>query len=124
MFDAGKPYSPVHKGMLFTEDAENVTISGEGQVDGNGDVFFELDQAKKLSRDDTKFTRQKDNFRRVAEGIGDGPIVPKDRPYQMFVFSNCKAYHHKGHSHNKLAFLVYALSRLRCSTCKRDTIVE
>jgi len=90
MFSAGKPFNPVHKGMLFTEDAENITISGEGQIDGNGDVFFELDKAKKLSSDDTKFTRQKDNFRHVDEGIGDGPIVPKDRPYQMFVFSNCK----------------------------------
>jgi len=89
-FYAGKPFSPVHKGMLFTEDAENITISGEGRIDGNGDVFFEMDKAKKLSSSDTKFTRQKDNFRHVDEGIGDGPFVPKDRPYQMFVFSNCK----------------------------------
>ena len=85
MLNAGKPYNPVHKGMLFTEDAENITISGEGQIDGNGDVLV-----KKISSGDTKFTRQKDNFRRVTEGIGDGPLVPKDRPYQMFVFSNCK----------------------------------
>jgi Glycosyl hydrolases family 28 len=89
-FFAGSPYNPVHKGMLFTEDAENIMISGEGQIDGNGDVFFELDKAKKLSADDTKFTRQKSNFRHVSEGIGDGPVVPKERPYQMFVFSNCK----------------------------------
>ena len=89
-FYAGPPYNHVHKGMLFTEDAENITINGEGQIDGNGDVFFDLNAAKKLSSDDTKYTRQKDNFRHVAEGIGDGPVVPKDRPYQMFVFSNCK----------------------------------
>lgn len=89
-FFAGESYAHIHKGMLFTEDAENVTISGEGQIDGNGDNFFDLDKAKKLSSDDTKFTRQKENFRNVKEGIGDGPIVPKDRPYQMFVFSNCK----------------------------------
>jgi hypothetical protein len=85
-----KPYSAVRKGMLFTEDAENITISGEGTIDGNGDFFFELDKAKKLDATVTQFTRQKDNFRHVASGIGDGPIVPKDRPYQMFVFSNCK----------------------------------
>ncbi len=89
-FFAGEPYSHVRKGMLFTEDAENITISGEGQIDGNGDAFFDPGKAKKLSDADTKFTRQKENFRRVDQDIGDGPIVPKDRPYQMFVFSNCK----------------------------------
>lgn len=85
-----KPYIPIHKGMLFTEDAENIVISGEGQIDGNGDVFFNQDEAKKLDAETTKFTRQKANYRHVHEGIGDGPIVPKDRPYQMFVFSNCR----------------------------------
>ncbi|MEO8766671.1 MAG: glycosyl hydrolase family 28 protein [Ginsengibacter sp.] len=90
LFYAGAPYSSVHKGMLFTENAENITISGYGQIDGNGDHFFELDKAKKLSAEDTKFTRQKENFRHVENEIGDGPIVPKERPYQMFVFSNCK----------------------------------
>jgi polygalacturonase len=89
-FYAGTPYNHIHKGMLFTEDAENITIDGEGQIDGNGDMFFYLDSAKKLGANDTKFTRQRGNFRHVETGIGDGPVVPKDRPYQMFVFSNCK----------------------------------
>ncbi len=85
-----RPFNPIHKGMFFSEDAENVVISGEGQIDGNGDKFFEPDKAKKLDAEATKFTRQKENFRHVEQGIGDGPVVPKDRPYQMFVFSNCK----------------------------------
>ncbi len=89
-FYAGPPYEHVHKGMLFTEDAENITIDGEGQIDGNGDLFFDLNAAKKLSSNETKYTRQQDNFRHETEGIGDGPVVPKDRPYQMFVFSDCK----------------------------------
>ena len=85
-----KPYNTIHKGMLFAQDAENITISGEGQVDGNGDVYFDQDAAKKINSTETRFTRQKDNFRKVESGIGDGPVVPKERPYQMFVFSNCK----------------------------------
>lgn len=85
-----KPFVPIHKGMFFAENAENISITGEGQIDGNGDVFFELDKAKKLDSKATQYTRQKDNFRHVETGIGDGPVVPKDRPYQMFVFSNCK----------------------------------
>ncbi len=85
-----KPYAPIHKGMFFTENAENIVISGEGQINGNGDVFFRLDEAKKLDAEATKYTRQKDGYRKVTEGIGDGPVVPKDRPYQMFVFSSCR----------------------------------
>jgi polygalacturonase len=85
-----KPFKPLHKGLFFTEDAENISLTGEGQVDGNGDHFFEMDQAKSLDSIATRFTRQGSRFREVQSGIGDGPVVPKDRPYQMFVFSNCK----------------------------------
>lgn len=85
------PYNEVHYGMLYAIDAENITISGFGNIDGNGDTFFDLTQAKKINREGTKYTRQKENFRKVADGgLGDGPIVPKNRPYQMFIFSNCK----------------------------------
>jgi len=84
------PYQPIHLGMFFTQDADNVSITGEGQIDGNGDNFFELDKAKRLDTSVTRYSRQGSNFRHVESGIGDGPVVPKDRPYQMFVFSNCK----------------------------------
>jgi hypothetical protein len=85
-----KPYNQVHKGMIFTEDAENVSISGPGQIDGNGDSFFDTTIAKRLDSVTTMYTRQKNNFRHVDSGLGDGPIQPKDRPYQMIVFSNCR----------------------------------
>jgi len=84
------PYVPIHIGMFFTQDAENVSITGQGQIDGNSDHFMELDKAKKLDSVTTQYSRQGNNFRHVASGIGDGPVVPNDRPYQMFVFSNCK----------------------------------
>ncbi|HZL08639.1 MAG TPA: glycosyl hydrolase family 28 protein [Prolixibacteraceae bacterium] len=86
-----KPYNEVHYGVLYAENAENITISGYGNIDGNGDTFFDLSKAKKIEWGGTQYTRQKDNYRKVLDGgIGDGPIVPKNRPYQMFIFSSCK----------------------------------
>lgn len=77
-------------GLLFTQDVQNVSITGLGTLDGNGDSFMVLDKAKNLENAGTQWTRQRDRFRRVTEGIGDGPAVPKDRPFQMIIFSDCK----------------------------------
>ena len=83
-------YGQNYYGMLFAENADNVTISGQGTVDGNNPVFYDFTQAKTLDSATTRYTRQKNNYRRVASGIGDGPVVPKDRPRQMVVFSECQ----------------------------------
>jgi polygalacturonase len=77
-------------GIMYTADAENVSITGQGIIDGNNKVYFDFDHAKKIDSNSTRFTRQKNNYRHVESGIGDGPVVPKDRPRQMVIFSNCK----------------------------------
>ena len=85
------PVNGVHYGMFFTENSENITISGFGTIDANGDIFFDTTKAKKIEWGGVSGTRQKENFRKVMDGgIGDGPIVPKERPYQTIIFSNCK----------------------------------
>jgi polygalacturonase len=83
-------YGLNYYGMLYTRDAENVSITGQGIIDGNNKVFFDFTQAKKIDEKSSRFTRQKENYRKVESGIGDGPVVPKDRPHQMVIFSNCK----------------------------------
>ncbi len=77
-------------GLMFTQDAENVSITGSGTIDGNGDVFMDLNTAKKIDSIGSAWTRQKGRFREVSQGVGDGPVVPKDRPFQMIIFSNCR----------------------------------
>jgi hypothetical protein len=89
-------FNAVHRGMFFTENAENINITGEGRIDGNGELFFETHIAKRLDTLTTRYSRQKNNFRHVNAGLGDGPIQPKERPYQMFVFSNCRRVSVKG----------------------------
>jgi len=83
-------YGQNYYGLLFTENAENVAITGQGTVDGNNPAFYDFTQAKTLDTATTRYTRQRSNYRRVARGIGDGPVVPRDRPRQMVVFSECQ----------------------------------
>ena len=83
-------YGVNYYGILYTVDAQNVSISGAGSIDGNNKVFFDFDHAKKIDANSSRFTRQKDNYRHVASGLGDGPVVPKDRTRQMVIFSDCK----------------------------------
>lgn len=77
-------------GMIYTENAQNVSISGLGIIDGNGDIFMDLTKAKKIDIAGSKYTRQKTHFREVQEGVGDGPVVPLERPFQMIIFSVCR----------------------------------
>ncbi|MGI4750360.1 MAG: glycoside hydrolase family 28 protein [Janthinobacterium lividum] len=84
-------YGLTYFGIVYTVDAENVSITGQGTIDGNNQVFHDFNHAKKIDSVTTRFSRQKNNYRNVASGIGDGPVVPnKGRPHQMVIFSNCK----------------------------------
>ncbi len=77
-------------GLFYTEEAENVSITGPGKIWGNGIEFMYKDSAKVIRGEVNKFIRQKYDFRKVESGLGDGPLMPKDRYHQMIVFSNCR----------------------------------
>ena len=84
-------FGKTNYGMLFTLKAENVSITGQGTIDGNEEAFFDWNKAKTIAWGGTTYTRQKENFRKVMSGIGDGPVDPaKMRPHQMVIFSQCK----------------------------------
>lgn len=83
-------YGLNYYGILYTLKAEDVSITGMGHIDGNNKVFYDFTRAKKIDEKSTRFTRQKADYRKVESGIGDGPVVPKDRPRQMVIFSQCK----------------------------------
>ncbi|WP_375418264.1 glycoside hydrolase family 28 protein [uncultured Hymenobacter sp.] len=84
-------YGTNHYGILYTEKAENVALTGLGTIDGNDPAYFDPTRAKKIDTVTTRYTRQKNNYRRVASGIGDGPWEPREpRPRQMVIFAGCK----------------------------------
>lgn len=76
-------------GMFYTEDAQNVSITGKGKLWGQGIEFMYKDSAKIIKGEVNKFIRQGYDFRKVESGLGDGPLMPKDRYHQMIIFSNC-----------------------------------
>lgn len=76
-------------GVLYTENANNVSITGEGEIFGQGMKFMYPDSAKVIVGEVNEHIRQKYDFRKVKEGLGDGPVHPKDRFRQMVIFSNC-----------------------------------
>jgi polygalacturonase len=82
-------YDTTHYGIIFSHLAKNVSITGQGAINGNEEVFFDWNTAKKIEWSGTQNTRQKENYRAVKSGIGDGPVVPKERPRQMVIFSGC-----------------------------------
>ena len=84
-------FGPTHYGILFTLKAENVSITGNGTIDGSEEAFFNWNVAKKIEWGFTTNTRQGKDYRKVTSGIGDGPVEPvKMRPHQMIIFSQCR----------------------------------
>jgi polygalacturonase len=76
-------------GVFYTEDSKNVSITGKGKIFGQGMKFMYSDSAKIIKGDVNNYIRQKFDFRKVESGIGDGPVMPKERYHQMIIFSNC-----------------------------------
>lgn len=76
-------------GVFYTEDSKNVSIIGSGKIFGQGMEFMYSDSAKVIRGEVNKYIRQKYNFRKVEKGLGDGPVMPKERYHQMIIFSNC-----------------------------------
>jgi polygalacturonase len=76
-------------GILFAQNAENVSITGFGTVDGNGRAYVFPDRVKDLSIEMKRFTRQGEAYLDTLLGVQDGPVVPFERlrPYQMVLMS-------------------------------------
>lgn len=76
-------------GIFYTERASNVSITGNGCIDGDGMSFMEPGKEKVIGDQEKVHTRQGLDFRKVTGVRGDGPLYPKDRYHQMIVFSEC-----------------------------------
>jgi len=77
-------------GLIYAYQATGISISGEGEIDGNGTSFHLAEKAHMGNDFDRKVTRQGPDY--MPENLlpPDGPISYDSRPGMMVVFLQCE----------------------------------
>lgn len=77
-------------GMIFCEDAINVSISGLGTINGNGSFFYDFHQNHLNPAEyDKSRIRQKENYMPEGTFFTDGPVKRIAMPGMTVVFFHC-----------------------------------
>lgn len=76
------------EGLIFAKEASHVSVTGQGILDGNGTHFMNMNKLR-VGGDAFQYTRQGKNYLSGSKGIGDGPVVPLERPAEMLRFMHC-----------------------------------
>ncbi|MEJ2009881.1 MAG: glycosyl hydrolase family 28 protein, partial [Acidobacteriota bacterium] len=80
-------------GMIIARNATNVSIIGQGTIDGRGDTFMDPHVPHFAGGFNPRLTRQGDAFLKAMHDVQFGPIQPKDegrgRPGTLMIFSHC-----------------------------------
>lgn len=81
-------------GILFAENAENVSLTGEGSFNGQGEHLMYPDSLQSGGNFGSIYTRQGKDYMNPKFGTTDGPVMWKgsneERPGTMVIFSNCR----------------------------------
>ena len=79
-------------GLLYANDVQNISISGKGEIDGQGTYFMRSPyQYKYIGRDfDAIFTRQGNAFMKAGTIIEDGPVTYSFRPGLLITMTHCE----------------------------------
>ncbi|MDP4151153.1 MAG: cellulase family glycosylhydrolase [Bacteroidota bacterium] len=80
-------------GILVAHGQTDISLTGSGIIDGNGDQFMYLDSLQRATDYKPENTRQGNDYMNPAYGRQDGPVLWKgsyeDRPGVMVIFSSC-----------------------------------
>jgi len=81
-------------GIIFADNAENVSITGTGTIDGNAASYMYMDTVQVSSDEDRKYARQGKNYMNAVDGNKDAPVMWKgdfaNRPGTQIIFHSCK----------------------------------
>jgi len=76
-------------GMLIAKNEEDVSIEGQGEIDGQGDSFMGLQTAHAPNDYMTQYVRNPEKFQAAMNTVEYGPVEPDHRPGTMIVFFHC-----------------------------------
>ena len=88
---SGKNYM----GILFGNDIKNISITGNGIIDGRGTSFMIQNTRFAPSVEERQFTRQKEDYR-DNKSLEDGPLKFHERPGHILTVSNAENVSIKG----------------------------
>ena len=82
----------IKRGVLYAFEAENISITGMGTVDGNSDAFHDPKRMHGFRNlgFERKYTRQGDAYMPANEFYQDGPIYYEKRPDKMVQLYRCE----------------------------------
>lgn len=75
-----------HVGLLIARSADDVSIEGHGEIDGQSDSFMQLSTPHVGADYDASMTRDPEKFIAAMKRLDYGPFEPGDRPGTMIVF--------------------------------------
>ena len=76
-------------GLIFANDVRNISITGEGVLDGIGTHFMNKNNRFAPSKEERKFTLQKEKYRDELK-LEDGPLKFNERPGHILTISNAE----------------------------------
>ncbi|WP_158748262.1 glycoside hydrolase family 28 protein [Acidobacterium sp. S8] len=76
-------------GMLIAKDAEDISIDGQGEIDGQGDSFMALRMSHGGNDYEEQYVRNPAKFQAAMSSMEYGPVEPDHRPGTMMVFFHC-----------------------------------
>jgi hypothetical protein len=76
-------------GMLIAKNVEDVSIEGQGEIDGQGDTFMAAQTSHRSLDYMEQFVRNPEKFRAAMNSVEYGPVEPGRRPGTMIVFFHC-----------------------------------
>ena len=76
-------------GILFAEDACNISICGNGTIDANGSHFYDFTKNHIFEEFDRNVIRQRQNYMKDGTFFSDGPVKRISMPGMTIMFFHC-----------------------------------
>ena len=76
-------------GMLIAKNADDISIDGQGEIDGQGDSFMGLQTSHGGTDYDPQAVRDPQKYQAAMVSLEYGPVEPSHRPGTMIVFFHC-----------------------------------